>query len=146
MAFLEIETSFCNKHQSNLTFFFSSYSRYVAVYYKEPEVKTNADNQASSKTETHIRNRRDAVSCVGHRRMKRSCVIIPSPPPKPTTPSALKAGTRAPNVDFRGNTFNSNETLNYYIRVFLSNCLFWDEESENWINKGCKVSKSFPHT
>ena len=25
------------------------------------------------------------------------------------------------------------------MRVFSSNCLFWDEKSENWINKGCKV-------
>jgi len=26
------------------------------------------------------------------------------------------------------------------MRVFSSNCLYWDEDSENWINKGCKAS------
>ena len=72
--------------------------------------------------------------------MKRSCVIIPAPPPKPTSPSKQQYGTKAANVDFSGNTFNPNDTEHYFLRVFSSNCLFWDEENENWINKGCKVS------
>ena len=72
--------------------------------------------------------------------MKRSCVIIPPPPPKPTTPSKQVYGTKPANEDFQGNTFNSNDTQHYFMRVFSSNCLYWDENSENWINRGCKAS------
>ena len=72
--------------------------------------------------------------------MKRSCVIIPPPPPKPTTPSKQIYGTKPANEDFQGNTFNINDTQHYFMRVFSSNCLYWDENSENWINRGCKAS------
>ena len=72
--------------------------------------------------------------------MKRSCVIIPPPPPKPTTPSKQKYSTKPSNEDFQGNSFNPNDTEHYFMRVFSSNCLYWDEDSENWINKGCKAS------
>ena len=73
--------------------------------------------------------------------MKRSCVIIPPPPPKPTTRPKNEEGIKPADEDFQGNKFNPNSTERYLIRVFSSNCLFWDDKNENWINKGCKVSE-----
>ena len=116
----------------------------LAVYHKKPEPKEQSEGGSHSPTNSSnaARERREIpLACRGARgRMKRSCVLIPSPPPKPTTPSKIQEGTRAANVDFQGNIFNPNETERYKLRVFLSNCLFWDEKSDNWINKGCRVS------
>ena len=114
------------------------------IYYKiqDPETPTEPDVQATSPSPAAERKRRglplECSSSSSHGRMKRSCVIIPPPPPTPTTPS--KEGTKAPNVDFQGNNFNPNDTERYLLRVFSSNCLFWDEVNENWINTGCKAS------
>ena len=116
---------------------------FPAVYHEDPEPETEEESPTSSSNEA--RKRRDTIDIpadcrAGNGRMKRSCVIIPPPPPKPTTPSKQQYGTKPSNVDFQGNTFNSNDTEHYMMRVFSSNCLFWDEKNENWINKGCKVS------
>lgn len=117
-------------------------SFFPAIVYEEPEPEAE---KATSSPNVE-RRRRDIdvehipIACRGsHGRTKRSCVIIPPPPPKPTTPSTQLSGTRPANVDYQGNLFNPNDTEHYLMRVFSSNCLFWDEKSENWINKGCKV-------
>ncbi|XP_068694084.1 polycystin-1-like protein 2 [Montipora foliosa] len=118
---------------------------YLAVYHKKPEPKEQSEEGSHSPTNSPnaARERREIpLACRGARgRMKRSCVLIPSPPPKPTTPGKIQDGTRAANVDFQGNIFNPNETERYKLRVFLSNCLFWGEKSDNWINKGCRVGE-----
>ena len=114
------------------------------IYYKiqDPETPTEPGVQVKSPTPAAERKRRGLpLECISRTRgrMKRSCVIIPPPPPTPTTPSKIREGTKAPNVDFQGNTFNPNDTERYLLRVFSSNCLFWDEVNEDWINTGCKA-------
>ena len=138
---LEYETHFCTNlrrtcHLENVKHLIS-HIFFPAVYYEQPE--TEEESPTSSPTE--VRKVRDipAACRAGNGRMKRSCVIIPPPPPKPTTPSK-QYGTKPSNEDFQGNTFNPNDTEHYLMRVFSSNCMFWDERNENWINKGCKVS------
>lgn len=122
-----------------------TYLPFPAVYYEEPEPEPETEEQLATSSPTEARERRDILdipeACrTSSGRMKRSCVIIPPPPPKPTTASKQEIGTKPPNEDFQGNTFNSNDTEHYFIRVFSSNCLYWDENTENWINKGCKAS------
>ena len=123
----------------------TSYLPFPAVYYEEPEIEPVTEEESVTSSPTKARERREildipAACRTKSGRMKRSCVIIPPPPPKPTTPSQQIYGTKPANEDFQGNTFNSNDTQHYFMRVFSSNCLFWDENSENWINKGCKAS------
>ncbi|XP_022779645.1 uncharacterized protein LOC111321123 [Stylophora pistillata] len=117
---------------------------YLAIFYEEPEPEveevTSSSNVERRRREIDLEH--IPIACRGaHGRMKRSCVIIPPPPPKPTTPPTQLSGTRPANVDYQGNPFNPNDTEHYLMRVFSSNCLFWDEKSGNWINKGCKVGE-----
>lgn len=118
---------------------------FPAVYYEEPEPEPETEEEVTTSSPTEVRKRREildipAACRSSSGRMKRSCVIIPPPPPKPTTASKQASGTKPANVDFQGNTFNSSDTQHYFMRVFSSNCLYWDENTENWINTGCKAS------
>ena len=114
------------------------------VYYKEPEPEAEGEEEGAHSSPgppTAARERRDLpLACRGaHGRMKRSCVIIPPPPPKPTTRPKNQPGIKPADEDFQGNKFDPNITERYLMRVFSSNCLFWDDKNENWINKGCQV-------
>ena len=86
------------------------------------------------------RNRR-SVSCeVGARRVRRSCVIIPPAPPKPTDPPGKLKILVADNLGFDGKFFYPNQTPNYNLTMFESSCIFWDVINETWKGDGCKVS------
>ncbi|XP_028399329.1 LOW QUALITY PROTEIN: polycystic kidney disease protein 1-like 2 [Dendronephthya gigantea] len=85
------------------------------------------------------RNRR-SVSCeVGARRVRRSCVIIPPAPPKPTDPPGKLKILVADNLGFDGKFFHPNQTPNYNLTMFESSCIFWDVVNETWKGEGCKV-------
>ncbi|XP_028413717.1 uncharacterized protein LOC114536572 [Dendronephthya gigantea] len=86
------------------------------------------------------RNRR-SVSCeVGARRVRRSCVIIPPAPPKPTDPPGKLKILVADNLGFDGKFFHPNQTPNYNLTMFESSCIFWDVVNETWKGEGCKVA------
>ena len=112
---------------------------FKGVYYKEPKVVNDLND--------HIRSRRDVPCEVSTKdRSKRSlCVIIPSPPPTPTTQppygSAEHQRVLPANADFDGNVYNPNETQHYDIRIYQANCLFWNDTEETWTNNGCQVRR-----
>ena len=86
------------------------------------------------------RNRR-SISCeVGARRVRRSCVIIPTPSPKPTEPSGVVKILVADNLGFDGKFFYPNQTPNYNLTMYESSCIFWDVLNETWRGEGCTVS------
>jgi hypothetical protein len=100
-----------------------------------------------SSTESPMSRRKRAIPgipCGGHGRMKRSCVIIPPPPPKPTTDPPYGAsrliGTRPPNVDFLGRPIDFNNTVYYDVRIYKTNCMFFNKKTNTWGNNGCVVS------
>ena len=91
-----------------------------------------------SETVTQSRRRR-SVSCeVGKRRVRRSCVIIPPAPPKPTAARPMKV-LSADNLGFDGKYFFPNQTPNYNLTMFESSCVFWNVVNEAWSGDGCRV-------
>ena len=89
--------------------------------------------------ETDYRRRR-SVSCEGEgRRVRRSCVIIPPAPPKPTDPPRVVHFQVPDTLGFDGKFFFPNQTPNYNLSMFESSCLYWHEENETWTGEGCKV-------
>ena len=124
----------------SFSLYFSSAGN-LAVHYKLPDPAEPSEEGHQFSTNSARQRREIPLACRGASgRIKRSCVIIPPPPPKPTTPSKIREGTIPANVDFQGNIFNPNTTERYLLRVFSSNCIFWNETTESWINQGCKVS------
>jgi hypothetical protein len=92
------------------------------------------------------RNRR-SVSCeVGARRVRRSCVIIPPAPPKPTDSAGNVKVLVADNLGFDGKYFFPNQTPNYNLTMFESSCIFWDVVNETWKGEGCRVSTKQEHS
>ena len=87
------------------------------------------------------RNRRSVACEVGARRVRRSCVIIPPAPPKPTErPSGVLKILVADNLGFDGKFFYPNQTPNYNLTMYESSCIFWDVQNETWRGEGCRVS------
>ena len=80
-----------------------------------------------SGTNSHKREKR---SCFGNRRQKRSCVEVKDSHP---TPPQGQNVTVVPEYD-------SKSDQNYTLRIALGSCVFWSEEREKWITKGCQVS------
>ena len=98
------------------------------------------ESYPDAKSTFSSRNRR-SVSCeVGTKRVRRSCVIIPTPPPKPTEPSGVVNILVADNLGFDGKFFYPNQTPNYNLTMYESSCIFWDVLNETWRGEGCKVS------
>ena len=91
-------------------------------------------------TDTNMATRqRRSVSCeIGARRVRRSCVIIPQPPPKPTYTPPVEILV-ADNLGFDGKFFFPNQTPNYNLTMFESSCMHWDVENETWTGDGCRV-------
>ncbi|XP_028416899.1 polycystic kidney disease protein 1-like 2 [Dendronephthya gigantea] len=84
--------------------------------------------------------KRRSVSCeVGARRVRRSCVIVPPAPPKPTHKPPIKILV-ADNLGFDGKFFFPNQTPNYNSTMFESSCMHWDVENETWTGDGCRVA------
>jgi hypothetical protein len=82
-----------------------------------------ADNDVSSKLNS---------PCKSHNgRQKRSCVGAKEPP---TTP---------PNILTMYPAFDPITDVKYHLSSFLSSCLFWSEEEEEWKSDGCRVRCSF---
>ena len=93
--------------------------------------------------ETDSRQRR-SISCEGEsgrKRVRRSCVIIPSPPPKSADSPRFGRFQVPDNLGFDGKFFFPNQTPNYNLSMFESSCLYWDEDNETWTGEGCKVTK-----
>jgi hypothetical protein len=89
----------------------------------------------------YSRRRKRSVSCeVGARRVRRSCVIIPPAPPKPTAAPPIEILV-ADNLGFDGKFFFPNQTPNYNLTMFESSCVHWNVENETWTGKGCRVSR-----
>lgn len=80
-------------------------------------------------------NSRKRRSCVEGTRVKRSCIVYKDPPPKPSPTPQGEYKIQMPQYD-------ANRDINYTFLSFSSPCLYWDEKSENWTSKGCKVSES----
>jgi hypothetical protein len=76
---------------------------------------------------------------VGARRVRRSCVIIPPAPPKPTDSPGKVNILVADNLGFDGKFFYPNQTPNYNLTMFESSCIFWDVVNETWKGEGCRV-------
>ncbi|XP_048576826.1 uncharacterized protein LOC5521481 isoform X2 [Nematostella vectensis] len=113
------------------------------LYYEIPPTEDPSTDAVPTDTPSR-KKRAIPAGCKDHNgRMKRSCVFIPPPPPKPTTPpkhgSGGFAGYRAPNLDYNGQPFNTSQVPHYSIRVYSSNCLFFDEKNMTWVNNGCEV-------
>ena len=101
----------------------------------------NGDDANTAQTESR---RRRSISCGEEgRRVRRSCVIIPSPPPKPTDPPRSVRFQVPDNLGFDGKYFFPNQTPNYNLSMYESSCLYWDEKNETWTGDGCKVSSFY---
>ena len=101
-------------------------------------IEENEDDPSATQTESR---RRRSISCGGEgRRVRRSCVIIPSPPPEPTDQPRGVRFQIPDNLGLDGKYFFPNQTPNYNLTMYESSCLYWDEKNENWTGDGCKVS------
>ena len=77
---------------------------------------------------------RERRSCWDGTRVRRSCIEYKDPPPRPSpTPSGVYK-VQMPEYD-------AENDINYTLTSFSSPCMYWDEKSENWTSKGCKVSQ-----
>lgn len=112
-----------------------------AMVYTKYKTKDPAPTQASRK-----RRAIPGVSCGGGHggRMKRSCVFIPPPPPTPPTEppwgASVEVGTKSPFVDLMGREIDVNKSVKYDVRIFQTNCLFFNETTQAYENNGCKVT------
>ena len=87
------------------------------------------------------KRRKRSVSCeVGTKRVRRSCVLIPPAPPKPTAATPIEILV-ADNLGFDGKFFFPNQTPNYNLTMFQSSCMHWNVKNESWAGEGCKVGE-----
>ncbi len=124
---------FCNMQHHLLLISFFSAVQHIEKFHNE--TYPNPDSSFNS------RNRRSVPCEVGARRVRRSCVLIRPPPPKPTdSPSGKLQILVADNLGFDGEYFFPNQTPNYNLTMFESSCIFWDVANETWKGDGCRVS------
>ena len=95
-------------------------------------------SDAIMNTDFSSRQKRSIGCEFGSRRMRRSCVIIPPAPPKPTPYRPMKI-VIADKLGFDGNFFEGNQTPNYNLTIFESSCVFWDDVNQTWSSEGCRV-------
>lgn len=122
--------------------FISFVHKYVIISAVQHIRPVDDDEYDDSMGDTDSRRRR-SISCEGEsggRRVRRSCVIIPTPPPKPTDPPRVVHFQVPDNLGFDGKFFFPNQTPNYNLSMFESSCLYWDENNETWTGEGCKVT------
>lgn len=80
---------------------------------------------------SHSRKRR---SCWEGTRVGRSCIEYKDPPPRPSPTPQGEYKVIIPEYD-------AGKYVNYTVNSFSSPCMYWDEKSESWTSKGCKVSQ-----
>ena len=73
-------------------------------------------------------------SCWEGTRVRRSCIEYKDPPPRPSPTSQGEYKVIIPEYD-------AGTYVNYTVNSFSSPCMYWDEKSESWSSKGCKVSQ-----
>ena len=97
----------------------------------------SSESQGSEASEgKQSRTRRDCMdnedSSEGHR-IRRSCIKYKDPPPKPT--ELTGSGAYVTQVP----VYNRATDLLYSMRSTAAKCVFWNEATEGWSSKGCKV-------
>ena len=84
-------------------------------------------NATSTKANVHRRHSRSICNNMSGRK-KRSCVGVKDPP-----------NTPQPKPEIIKPTYNSTVDVNYTMSVWISSCLYWSKEKQQWTNEGCKV-------
>jgi len=84
-------------------------------------------NDTSSKGNVHRRHSRSICNSKSGRK-KRSCIGVKDPP---NTPQPKPKIIKPP--------YNSTVDVNYTMSVWISSCLYWSKEKQQWTNDGCKV-------
>lgn len=84
-------------------------------------------NDISEEGDVHRRHSRSICNSKSGRK-KRSCIGVKDPP---STPSPKPEIIKPP--------YNSTVDVNYTMSVWISSCLYWSKEKQQWTNDGCKV-------
>ena len=84
-------------------------------------------NHTSTKGDVHRRHSRSICYGISGRK-KRSCVGVKDPP-----------NTPHPKPEIIKPPYNSTVDINYTMSVWISSCLYWSKEKQQWTNDGCKV-------
>lgn len=84
-------------------------------------------NGTSTKGDVHRRYSRSICSNMSGRR-KRSCIGVKDPP-----------NTPHPKPEIIKPPYNSTVDVNYTMSVWISRCLYWSKEKQQWTSDGCKV-------
>ena len=101
-----------------------------------PTVPTNVTVQANSMTNKKSSRRRRSVelgASTNSSKPKRRCVVVnekPPPTPEPAPPTPPPANLPV---------FVNETSVYFSFDVNVSSCLFWNESTEMWSTKGCRV-------
>ena len=113
----------------------------LGTYLMGVEVGLTEENfDTNRESDKQLRTRRDCLEDENgskDHRSRRSCIKYKDPPPKPTeVPGSGAYITQAP-------VYNPATDFLYVMRSTASKCVFWNEASELWSSKGCKVYKLY---
>lgn len=84
-------------------------------------------NDISAEGKVHRRHSRAICNSMSGRK-KRSCIGVKEPPSTPP-----------PKPEIIKPLYSSTVDVNYTMSVWISSCLYWSKEKQQWTNDGCKV-------